>query len=427
MSLAEDRDHASPQNIPVRSPRKAFSLNPAENGKPRVLLVCDEWTPARGGISIVNRELASALARLGHPVMCLVTTAVRGEVMDARRRGVRLVTAKRTPSEPTMYLLPKAVQDFCPDVVVGHDHVSGSFAWTHAKEHFPNAALVHIVHTIPPESEPHKARPGAQARIEKREEATREIARDAAVVAAVGPRVARYVQGVVSDGYGGVRVLTLTPGIHIPDRADLHREVPANPTVLLLGRADQFELKGLDIAAKALAQVSVPAGRPTPALFVRGAPGGSCDRLRERLASTAGLARDRVDVRSFTSDVDQIHHSLRRAALSVMPSRVEPFGLVVFEAIGIGTPVLLTEKSGAAEVLRDLLGRTAELMIVPSDEEPTRHLANWRDAIQRVLDDLPAAFAYTHMIRGRLAEVLSWDTMATALMDRLACPSNAGR
>jgi glycosyltransferase involved in cell wall biosynthesis len=394
-------------------------LTPADDRKPRVLLVCDEWTPRQGGISIVNRELASALARLGYPVMCLVAEATSGEVADAHRRGVRLVTAKQTPCEPTMYLLPKAILGFRPDVVVGHDRVSGPFAWTYVKEHFPHAALVHIVHTIPPESEPHKRCDGAQLRIEEKERTTRKIAKDALVVAAVGPRVTRYVQSLVGDGYGGVRVLQLDPGIHVPDGANLHREVPPTPTVLLLGRAGEVRLKGLDIAAKALAQVTVPAGRPSPVLFVRGAVPGECDRLRQRLAWMAGLACDRVDVRAFASDVDQIQHSLRRAALSVMPSRVEPFGLVAYEAIGIGTPVLVTDRSGAAEALRDLLGRTAEVMIVESDDDPTKHLANWTSAMTRVLDDLPAAFDYTHEVRSRLAGVLSWDTMAGTLMDRL--------
>jgi glycosyltransferase involved in cell wall biosynthesis len=236
--------------------------------------------------------------------------------------------------------------------------------------------------------------------------------------------VTRYVQSVVGDGYGGVRVLQLDPGLHVPGCPNLLREVPASRTVLLLGRADEVALKGLDIAAKALAQVTMPPGRPRPALFVRGAMGAECDELREQLARTAGLARDRVDVRSFTSDVDQIQHSLRRAALSIMPSRVEPFGLVVFEALGLGTPVLLTDKSGAAETLRDLLGSRAEPMIVESDDHPTKHLANWTSAMKRVLDDLPAAFAYTHEVRSQLAGRLSWDEMASTLLDGLA---SAGR
>lgn len=390
----------------------------------RVLVICDEWTPTRGGISTFNRELASTLARLGFPVMCQVKSATRTEIKDAQERGIRLVSAARTPDGPNMSLFADTVREFSPHVVIGHDHVSGSIAWTYAKKHFPESALVHIIHSVPPELEPHKDRPGAQRRIEEREQMTQSIAVDAAVVAAVGPRVARYAQSVVGDGYGGVRVLQLDPGMDVPERARAQRrEIPASPTVILLGRAKDIELKGLDIAAQALAGLTVPGGRPMPVLLVRGAEDANCDMVRERLVELAGLSRDRVDVRLFTPDANEIRHSLRRAVLSVLPSRVEPFGLVAYESIALGTPVLLTDRSGVAETLRHQLGRVAEPMVVQTADDRARHVANWTTAMQRVFDDLPAAFAYAHEVRDRLAGVLSWEGMASALMARLSLPA----
>jgi glycosyltransferase involved in cell wall biosynthesis len=368
---------------------------------------------------MVNRELCSSLAKLDFQVMCLVMAASPHEVEDARRRGIRLVAAKQTPSGPMIYLLKQEVQDFHPDVVIGHDHISGPIAATYVNEFFKDAALVHLVHTIPPEIEPHKPRPGAQSRIEDREAMTQAIASNATVMAGIGAKITRYAQGVVDDGFGGVRVLQLNPGIHVPDGADAYREVPPNPTVVLLGRADEVELKGLDIAVKALARIAVPAGRPKPALFIRGAEENGCDRLRERLVRSAGLAPDRVDVRPFTSNINQIQNSLRRAALCIMPSRVEPFGLVVYEAIGLGTPVLLTDKSGAAEALRHHLGLIAAPMIVETADDPTQHVANWAAAMKRVLDDPQAAFTYTHKIRSQLADALNWEVMAKTLMDQI--------
>jgi glycosyltransferase involved in cell wall biosynthesis len=420
-TLAEVRPARQPRETAVSQNEELqdLSLTSADNRKLRILLVCSEWTPLHGGISMVNRELCSALAELGFSVMCLVTAASPEEVADARRRGVQLVTAKQTPSGPMIYLLKQEVWDFHPDVVIGHDHVSGPIAATYVNEFFKDAALAHLVHTIPPEIEPHKPRPGAQSRIERREAMTQAIASNATVVAGIGTKITRYAQTVVDDGFGGVRVLQLNPGIHVPDDADIYREVPPNPTVLLLGRAEDIELKGLDIAAKALAGIAVPTGRPKPILFVRGAEENGCDRLRERLVRSAGLARDRVDVRPFTSNVDQIQHSLRRATLCIMPSRVEPFGLVAYEAIGLGTPVLLTDKSGAAEALRHHLGLIAAPMIVETADDVTQHVANWTSAMKRVLDDPHAAFTYTHKVRSQLADALSWEAMARTLMDHI--------
>jgi glycosyltransferase involved in cell wall biosynthesis len=38
-----------------------------------------------------------------------------------------------------------------------------------------------------------------------------------------------------------------------------------------------------------------------------------------------------------------------------MPSTSEPFGLTALEAVGYGTPVLVTKRSGVSEVLRNCL------------------------------------------------------------------------
>lgn len=387
--------------------------------EPRVLLICDEWRPIHGGISAFNRELATALAVLGSRVMCLVLSTTSDEVKDAAQRDVQLVPAERTAAGSELHLLPPLVRAFDPEVVIGHDHISGSVAQSYVHRYFPEAALVHVVHNVLPKTEPHKHRPDGQRRVEERENLTRFIARDAAVVAAVGAKIARYTQDVVDDGYGGTRVLQLDPGMSTPDGVDRQREVPADPTVLVLGRAQDFELKGLDIAAKALARVTTPFGRPRSSLLVRGAEASECDKLRERLVKTSGLARDLFDVREFDPDVEEVQRSVRRAALSLMPSRVEPFGLVAFDAIGLGTPPLITDKSGAAEALRHLLGPAADRMIVASADDPEEHVANWAAAIQQVLDDLPEAFAYAHFVRSKLAPRLSWLAMARSLMTRV--------
>jgi glycosyltransferase involved in cell wall biosynthesis len=97
-----------------------------------------------------------------------------------------------------------------------------------------------------------------------------------------------------------------------------------------------------------------------------------------------------------------------------MPSRVEGFGLVALEAIGAGTPVLVSRKSGVAELLTDRLGRIAMPMIVDGDDP-----ALWAAAIRRVLTDLPAAFDYAHDVAVRLADQLRWTTVVDQLVTRL--------
>lgn len=385
---------------------------------PSFLLICDEWSPTRGGISTFNRAMATALAAAGYRTMCLVMSASPCERADAVGRGVKLITATDTPSGPNLFVRSDEAIRTMPDVVVGHDRISGSVAWTYSRL-YRQATLVHIVHTAPSEIEPYKSGCDATRRIEEREQFTRRMAAAADVIGAVGPRLTSDAELVVTDGFGGVSVLQLEPGIDVPtDLCDRHRLPPARPTVLLLGRADEVELKGLDIAAGALADISGVSGTPLPKLFVRGPTSGDCGMLHHDLVQRSGLARDRIDVRPFTDDIDEIRHDLHRAAVCVMPSRVEGFGLVALEAISVGTPVLVSSKSGVAESLRSHLGTFARPMIVEvaDDHADATRLSS---AIQQILADLPAAFQYAHEVRARLKGRMNWDAMISTLITRL--------
>jgi glycosyltransferase involved in cell wall biosynthesis len=407
------------------SPRLRNLTAPTEVSgmRPTFLLISDEWSPTRGGISRFNRSLATALAAAGYRTICLVAFASASEHVDAAERGVRLIAAERTPAGPMLYMPSEAILSEKPDVVIGHDFVSGSVAWVYARRYLRNAALVHVVHTAPSENEPYKRAGDATRRTEARELEARQVAADADIIAAVGPRLVRSAEAMVGDGFGGVSILQLEPGMTMSaEVADRRRQVPAKPTVLVLGRTAHIQPKGLDIAAYAIAGVTVPYGRPTPELLIRGAPADKCDWLRRQLGLIARLARDRVDVRPFTDDPNQIGHDLRRAALCLMPSRTEGFGLAALEAIELGTPVLVSDKSGVAETLRAHLGFMADQMIVKIVDDFPQDSQRWTEAIQRVLDNLSEAFEYTHEIRSRLGRALSWDATVQSLVTRLAIP-----
>lgn len=384
----------------------------------RFMLVCDEWSPTRGGISKFNRSLAMALAATGQATCCLVESATALEKLDAKAAGVDLVTAERTPAGPNLFVCTDTVLQQHPTVVIGHDIVSGAAAWTWAKRYLDNAQLVHIVHT-PSHIERYKRDLDATRRTEERERITREVAADAHIVAAVGPSLTRGATAIVG---GGVRVLQLDPGMDVPD-VGLQRSVPPSPTVLIFGRGAHIQPKGLDIAALAVAGLTVPHGRPKPDLFVRGISPDRCDALRSELVAASGLARGQIDVRPHTEDSDQLAHDLTRAMLCVLPSRAEGFGLAAIEAIAQGTPVLVSDRSGIAETLREHLGRSAEPMIVKVTDNLVVDVAAWTSAMQQVLDDPDELFQYAFTVRAKLSGALRWDTLVNTLSSRLAIPT----
>lgn len=155
-------------------------------------------------------------------------------------------------------------------------------------------------------------------------------------------------------------MLRLDPGLNVGPAEAVPRVPPVQPTILALGRTADIALKGLDLAAGAVAAHPVRTGRPAPVLVVRGAPAALCEQVRNALVGTSGLARGRVDVRPYVADPTAVRRDLLRSALRVMPSRSEGFGLVACEAVAVGTPVLVSAQSGAAELLWEHLGPTAE-------------------------------------------------------------------
>jgi glycosyltransferase involved in cell wall biosynthesis len=124
--------------------------------------------------------------------------------------------------------------------------------------------------------------------------------------------------------------------------------VPAGaPLVLSVGRI--APLKGLDVAIRALPEVTTPEVR----LVLAGNDFGDRARL-------AALAREfRVDPRvTFIGPIDEAGKAAAFAAadLFVCPSRHEAFGLAPLEAVAAGVPVVLSDRVGLGEYLRKVDG-----------------------------------------------------------------------
>lgn len=388
---------------------------PAE--KPAVLALNCAWPASKGGIPAFNRHLLAAFAAAGHRTACLVEAPTRDDIEDASAHGVELYAAERTPAGPSMVLDSAAARLFKPEIVIGHDRFTGPSAWVHKRRYQPGASLVHIVHTAPAEIERFKGGLEATKRAEERERITRLVSADADVVAAVGSRLQRYTADLLEDGSGSIRVVRLDPGL-----GPLHsgmRRPPPKKQVLMLGRTDDLELKGLDIAARSIAAAPGIAAAAL-GLLVRGAPPGECDSLHRTLVTLSGMARERIDVRPFTTNPDELRRDLLRSLVCVVPSRVEGFGLVALDAIAAGTPLLVSAKSGAAELLRDRLGRFAEPMIVDIADEPDTDVRCWSAAIARVVADPEAALRHADEVRQRLAPGLTWQHTVKAIVDAVA-------
>jgi L-malate glycosyltransferase len=104
--------------------------------------------------------------------------------------------------------------------------------------------------------------------------------------------------------------------------------------------------KGLDVLLDAFAAIATES--PDVDLVLSGRSAGELEPVRAR-AQLLGIAL-RVRILTDTPHGDAIR-LLARATLLVLPSRREPFGLVVLEAAALGIPVVMSSACGVAEVI----------------------------------------------------------------------------
>lgn len=133
----------------------------------------------------------------------------------------------------------------------------------------------------------------------------------------------------------------------IPNFSRLAPRAPASqtpaPPVRLLALGRLVEKKGFDVLLDALA--SLPSTAPPVVLTLAGD-----GPLRAALEARARQLAPRVTVR-FVGWVDDVAPLFAAADLFVLPSRDEPFGIVVLEAMAAGVPIVATRTAGPLEVL----------------------------------------------------------------------------
>jgi glycosyltransferase involved in cell wall biosynthesis len=216
-----------------------------------------------------------------------------------------------------------------------------------------------------------------------------------------GLRAAAQVTGcsafVLEDA---VRRFGLPPGAGevIPNGVDLTElptpqpvELPFGRFVLALGRV--VAKKGFDLLIDAFAEIA--AAYPDVGLVI-GGDGAARAGLVEQ-ARSLGLS-DRIALPGSLSRA-QVTWAMQNAGMFVLPSRIEPFGIVVLEALQARLPVVVSSRGGAGEIIRD--GHEG-LVVDPFDRKA---LAG---TMARVLDDQALARRLSQAGRLRVAD-FAWE------------------
>ena len=134
-------------------------------------------------------------------------------------------------------------------------------------------------------------------------------------------------------------------------------------------------------------------------LVLLGASGPTLDKTRDKVAIMEPSISKRINI-VVDADHSTVLEYMRAAEVFVLPSRDEPFGIVLLEAGLTETPIVATLVGGIPEVIAD--GKTG-LLVPPDNEEALT------EAIELLLSDTALRDSLSVAHKNRVLEEFSWD------------------
>ena len=385
----------------------------------RVTLLRSEWRSTKGGLSTINRELAIQLAK--HPrveVSVYLPQCSEEDKQVARDHNVRLIKARKMPGLEPNFWLSCLPEDHVVDCVIGHGAVLGRQVQIIKRTH-PYCKWIQVVHTTPEELGMYKGYEERISKGEKKHQVEIELCKLADQVVAVGPKLAEAFSGFLRPFGKDQDVLNLTPGI-FSEFSDVRQATEERKTfsVLMFGRGDNedFQLKGYDIAAQAIAELK----DLTYKLVFVGATSGEEEKVADLLLQQ-GIDCSQLTVRCFNENREQLARLFCEVDLAIMPSRTEGFGLAALEALSAGLPVLVSGNSGLGEALKEVpIGSHC----VVESEDPK----DWANAIKAVRKKKrKLRLREAKLLQGEYAEMYSWQDHCNRLVKRMLAISQGKR
>ena len=358
---------------------------------------------------MLNRELAIQLAKFSD----VKVTFFLPKCSDEDKRAadghcISILEAARRPGYNELDWLSFPPEHFKIDVVVGHGVKLGRQAQVICKSH--KCKWVQVVHTDPEELGMFKCYDNPISKGQQKHQVEVELCQMADFIVGVGPKLTEAFRKYLHWCKTDEDVFEFTPGI-FDDFASVQQDPVRRKccTILVFGRGDaeDFELKGLDIAARCVAALS-----DTVLVFV-GAPEGKHEVIAKRFFDF-GIPANRLRVRGYMESREDLRRLFCEVDLVLMPSRTEGFGLTGLEALSVGLPVIVSKNSGFGEALGKV--PCGSLFLVDS-EDPSMWIVAikgiWNKDIKLRLDEIK-------LVRGSYFERYNWSDQCKDLIEKMS-------
>lgn len=393
-----------------------------------ILAIGTEWFSKKGGLSTFNRQLCIGLSAKNHRVFCYLPEYTQLEESDAMNFNVTLVKpAKKNFTSETedLFKKPPISEDIIFDLIIGHDRITGPAMKEISEKFYPKARTAFFIHTTPSETDFHKPEQPVNSLTEKiseKEDIQKSISQIATIVAAVGPHLYFEAQSLLAGEEKEIKIIQFNPGLSKPFDEINYKPTSLTPEALILGRVEDFNLKGVDIAVKAMHVVynnwvkKVNGIVLKPKLIIRGSKEGSDEELIKKLREIES-SKLRIQPKNYSSKIDAINEDIRKTRIVLIPSRAEGFGLVGIEAISNGRPFLISERSGFAQLLQQIDPNEAEKWIIP--EAIDDNVSKWASSIQNILENPETTSENLKLIAKKYSENVQWDFSIDKLLSSL--------
>ncbi len=383
-----------------------------------------------GGLNVYVRQLAFALAHLGHNCTIYVRrTSADQPDFQYIEPGVNLAHITAGDFNLTLKELPAIIEEFAAALIerlyesdgqidILHANYWISAAAAHIAKHQLNIPLVTTFHTLGKVKE----QVGEWVAAE-RITAEEHISHCSEAVSATSDAEVKDLLNLYSvsperifKASAGVNHAFFFPGNQEEARKALELKRD-DPVLLFVGRMQP--LKRFDIAVGALAAVSRQ--YKNAQLLAVGSPSGPDGK--KALAQALAKAEDLNVRQKIRLVAPQPHHLLstyyRAADLVLMPSLSESFGLVALEASACGTPVVASNVGGLANIVDH--NRTG-LLVEGNDPQAYAEavhtvLSQPVKSAEMALDAADKASSYSWFFTAKKLEQLYARCLSTALLD----------
>jgi glycosyltransferase involved in cell wall biosynthesis len=362
---------------------------------PAVLLIADSLDTNRG-LSSINLELASRLVSTSKDQLLDVFCTIIGTAAlspSPNSDGIRVLPVQKLETFKILRRIDEAKARSQIRIVIGHAHVTVEIAQEIAEALGAKFVLMH--HTAPGLYDPRKSDWGPE-RTDAKIVDLRRLSAAADMLLCVGPLIYSRWCGWCGEFDEDEKPIFQYQPLGRDEFVHLEARLPPAgdfPVVRYVGAANDSELdtRGITRILAVLRNIRQGLNKEIKLAIV----GASSDAERSLLRSLQWASVEGMLPRAHVAE------AVRKSAVVVMPSLLEPFGMDALEALLAGVPTLIAAGSGLAVWLKEVLPVSLFcLCVAHTDDE-------WVARLGAILSNAPAAFETASMIRAQLLDCRS--------------------